>query len=73
MNCISSSQKKKVQMANKYMRKCSTTLTVKDMQVKNDPESPSHPIRMAIMKETTKNAGEDAGLKRNLYIELAGK
>jgi hypothetical protein len=51
--------KEEVQMASKYMKKCSTSLVIKEMQIKT---LRFHLIlvRMTIIKDkTTTNAGED--------------
>jgi hypothetical protein len=55
-------------MANKYMRKCSTSLVIKEMQITVILRFHLTPVIMAIIKKTT-NAGEDAG-ERNPYTLL---
>jgi hypothetical protein len=42
--------KKEVQMASKYMKKCSSFLVIKEMQIKTTLKILSHPVRMAIIK-----------------------
>jgi hypothetical protein len=51
---------KEVQMANKYMKKYSISLAIKEMQIKETLRFHLIQVRMAIMKKTNKtNAGED--------------
>jgi hypothetical protein len=42
--------KKEVQMASKYMQKCSTSLVIKKMQIKTTLRFHLTPVRMAIIK-----------------------
>jgi hypothetical protein len=64
--------KEEVQMAKKHMKKCSTSLAIKEMQIKTTLRFYLTPARLASIKNTTtKNAGEDVGIKEPSYT--AGK
>ena len=47
--------KEHIQMANKHMKRCSTSLTVRDMQSKTTLRNHLTPLRMAIIKKSTHN------------------
>jgi hypothetical protein len=47
--------KEEVQMVSKYMKKCSTSLVIKEMQIKTILRFHLTPVRMAIFKGNNNN------------------
>jgi hypothetical protein len=47
--------KEELQMASKYMQKCSASLVIKEMQIKKTLRFHLTPVRMAVIKGNNRN------------------
>ena len=62
--------KEDIQMANRHMKRFSTSIVIREMRINTTMRYHLIPIRMAVIKKITTNAGEGVGERNSLTLSV---